>query len=93
MELTSSDIFVLVVLGLSCLTIIIFCIGECYKEYSHNKVHSLGYEVLDNVILDEPLFGGSPSCYNVVRYKDGCIEYIKVPSEKYFEEKGKVKKQ
>ena len=87
MKLNASEIIVLIIVILMFLSITIFSISEIYKAYSHDKIHSLGYEVLDNLVTEEPLFGGSPNFYNVVRYKDGCVEYKQVPAEKYFENK------
>jgi len=89
MKLNASEIIILIIFILIFLSITIFSISEIYKIHSHDKIHALGYEVLDNVIIEGGLLETSPNFYNIVRYKDGCVEYKNVPAEKYFEKVNK----
>ena len=51
------------------------------------QVHKEGYEVLGNYQTADRY--GNLKFYNVVKYKDGCINEINVPAAEYFEEVNK----
>lgn len=75
--------YILVLIGFFILLILVCIWIDCRRAYYDYLIKKEGYEVIDlvkgNNLLGEPIYN------EIVRYKDGSVESISIPSEKYYE--------
>lgn len=76
-----------IILALLLAVLIVFFFILFIEDFNHQRLHNEGYEVIDHIQCTDYL--GRPMYYNVVKYKDGCIEQRLIPSAKYYEEMNK----